>query len=241
MRKARVHSFQFPFDILQVFTWILIAYDLIVTSYLVVPNASNIISSAFYYLFKTFSLVVILILCIVNPTDPVSLYNQISTACCAICQKFVDPTSKHCGHCNRCVNGFDHHCRWLNTCIGKLNYKYFIILLIAILIERGLLIAIAIPATIKTIQSDDIGKSIVLTVLLIETIIVEFLTINLLVFHTFLHYRKLTTFQYLMAKRQKKTKVIDETINISDKSVIPSHPELETTKSLSKPNNLTSN
>lgn len=241
MRKARANSFQFPLDILQVFTWILVAYDLIITSYLVVPNAFSIIVSAFYYLFKIFSLGIVLVLCIVNPTDPVSLYNHISTACCALCQKFVDPTSKHCGHCNRCVNGFDHHCRWLNTCIGKLNYKYFIILLITLLIERGLLMTIAVPATIEKIQSNDIGKSIVLTLLLIETTIVGFLTINLLVFHVFLYYHKLTTFQYLMTKRQKKSKVTDETINISEKSVFPNHPELDTTKSILRPTNLTSN
>ncbi len=33
--------------------------------------------------------------------------------------------------CGTCVPMFDHHCLWLNQCVGELNYRYFLLYLLA--------------------------------------------------------------------------------------------------------------
>ncbi|XP_065675108.1 uncharacterized protein LOC136071992 isoform X1 [Hydra vulgaris] len=45
---------------------------------------------------------------------------------CYICEAHVSSTTKHCSVCNKCVSDFDHHCKWLNNCIGGRNYKLFL-------------------------------------------------------------------------------------------------------------------
>lgn len=53
---------------------------------------------------------------------------------CQWCDCHVMEKSKHCGKCKRCTMHFDHHCEWLNNCIGSKNYKYFVLLITAVMI-----------------------------------------------------------------------------------------------------------
>ena len=59
---------------------------------------------------------------------------------CKACNQTVPANVKHCGQCNKCVHGFDHHCKVLNTCVGESNYRMFISLLVAYLINTSVLI-----------------------------------------------------------------------------------------------------
>ncbi|XP_067905654.1 palmitoyltransferase ZDHHC1 isoform X2 [Heterodontus francisci] len=45
---------------------------------------------------------------------------------CYLCEVDVGLKSKHCSQCNKCVAAFDHHCKWLNNCVGGRNYWHFL-------------------------------------------------------------------------------------------------------------------
>jgi len=53
---------------------------------------------------------------------------------CLMCNVFKPERCHHCSACNRCVLNMDHHCPWINNCIGFWNRKYFILLLIYVLL-----------------------------------------------------------------------------------------------------------
>ena len=219
IRKGRTNGFAPPYDILQIVTWASTVYDIFLVSYLIYPLSETQISSILYFASKSLSMLVALVIYIVNPTDTTSHGIEISTAYCAICKKYVDPTSKHCGQCHRCVVGFDHHCKWLNMCIGKINYKYFIILLFAVLIERGLLLEISLFSAIWYSSHDSRGLNIPIIILSLESATVILALVYLLLFHSYLKLKNLTTFQYLMLKRKRETqRVQDETTSLSEKS-----------------------
>lgn len=53
---------------------------------------------------------------------------------CLMCNVFKPERCHHCSACNRCVLNMDHHCPWVNNCIGFWNRKYFMLLLIYVLL-----------------------------------------------------------------------------------------------------------
>lgn len=53
---------------------------------------------------------------------------------CRTCDITRPPRCHHCQSCNRCVLQFDHHCHWVNNCIGYNNYRFFLGLLLHIVL-----------------------------------------------------------------------------------------------------------
>ncbi len=53
---------------------------------------------------------------------------------CLMCNVFKPERCHHCSACNRCVLNMDHHCPWINNCVGFWNRKYFMLLLIYVVL-----------------------------------------------------------------------------------------------------------
>eukprot|EP00347_Sterkiella_histriomuscorum_P009445 403341189 len=53
---------------------------------------------------------------------------------CLMCNVFKPERCHHCSACNRCVLNMDHHCPWINNCVGFWNRKYFMLLLVYVLL-----------------------------------------------------------------------------------------------------------
>ena len=53
---------------------------------------------------------------------------------CLICNAFKPERSHHCSVCNICVLNMDHHCPWVDNCIGFYNRKFFMQLLMFVVL-----------------------------------------------------------------------------------------------------------
>lgn len=71
---------------------------------------------------------------------------------CLMCNIFKPERCHHCSSCNRCVLNMDHHCPWINNCIGFWNRKFFILLLIYVLIVTYFVIITMSFAWLESIQ-----------------------------------------------------------------------------------------
>ena len=114
---------------------------------------------------------------------------------------------------------FDHHCKWLNNCIGKKNYKSYSYLIGSFEI-LNLIISISGACTIsgivkKNIFYDNLHTNFHWTVILENAylsmlILMEILALLIVIingqligFHIFLGFKRLTTYQYILSKRAK--------------------------------------
>lgn len=117
---------------------------------------------------------------------------------------------------------FDHHCKWLNNCIGKKNYKSYSYLIGSFEI-LNLIISISGACTIsgivkKNIFYDNLHTNFHLTVILENAylsmlILMEILALLIVIingqligFHIFLGFKRLTTYQYIIETRKRKNK-----------------------------------
>lgn len=71
---------------------------------------------------------------------------------CLMCNIFKPERCHHCSSCNRCVLNMDHHCPWINNCIGFWNRKFFILLLIYVLIMTYFVVITMSFAWLESIQ-----------------------------------------------------------------------------------------
>jgi len=139
---------------------------------------------------------------------------------CSADHTYVSATSKHCRRCNRCTEGFDHHCKWINNDVGKANYKSFFVMISSVLVFLTVYLIFGMLATVayandSTLSGHDIflydnESNQILAVMAILWIFMAlsaaFLVLdgNLVLFHIFLMYKGLTTFQYITAVEERK-------------------------------------
>ncbi|XP_069113066.1 LOW QUALITY PROTEIN: palmitoyltransferase ZDHHC1-like [Argopecten irradians] len=153
---------------------------------------------------------------------------------CYICDADVGSRSKHCSACNKCVKDFDHHCKWLNNCVGGRNYKWFLQVLITGIIGILFILIVTLVEIVAYSTDSETGnvlqpyidvKNNVTTepefymmylpvsgdgflAVLIITCILLFVAITLLlhlfVFHCYLMYNHISTYDYIVKQRESE-------------------------------------
>lgn len=144
---------------------------------------------------------------------------------CKFCQSCVQLDSKHCMACDKCVDNFDHHCPWLNTCIGRRNYGSFYTAIWALLGTIGLLIAATLVLLVELIDGAKtahtifgaavprVGLYTLYAIILMVNFPLWILDLILVIFHSYLCYAGITTFEYITGNVSKKrTQVAKERV-----------------------------
>ena len=138
---------------------------------------------------------------------------EMGQSICTICNSTVGNLSKHCGVCNKCIEQFDHHCKWLNNCIGSKNYTYFIALLwtLATNLIVHIIFACVLFADYNNHFSDYSGRVqnprvyIAFTAIsFVESLGVLGATGYLIVFHSYIKCKGLSTFDFILMRREKQ-------------------------------------
>ncbi|XP_052434995.1 palmitoyltransferase ZDHHC11 isoform X1 [Carassius gibelio] len=151
---------------------------------------------------------------------------------CTLCEVDVGPKAKHCSSCNKCIADFDHHCKWLNNCVGGRNYWFFFITICSAVVGMLLLVLVVLfvfiehyvnPSVLRTAPQFQTVKAnvswlVFLPVAPLETSSIGLLTLafitvllalaallllcHLLCFHIYLLSQGISTYEYIVRKRQ---------------------------------------
>ncbi|XP_045900024.1 palmitoyltransferase ZDHHC11 isoform X1 [Micropterus dolomieu] len=174
---------------------------------------------------------------------------------CYLCDVKVGPKVKHCGVCNKCVEDFDHHCKWLNTCVGGRNYWCFFVALSSATLGVFLLVAVILfifiqhyldrnslrtspqfdsmlandtwlvflpSAPVKTSSAGLLTVAFVTAVLSVTCLL---LLGHLLIFHLYLIYKGISTFDYVKIQRQKDSRIRDTPHDVKLNGKAPQNKE----------------
>jgi palmitoyltransferase len=164
-----------------------------------------------------------------DPTDPlvamergarlskVGIDYQNYSMICTVCKTHVQEHSKHCGYCERCIDGFDHHCKWLNNCIGRLNYRRFVLLIIALQVLTTLHIGVVVLISVKVLTHcneeqnvEDIYHSEASFVALVASsgcvgAVIWVVNCRLIALHIWLYCHNMTTYEHILKVRARDT------------------------------------
>lgn len=134
---------------------------------------------------------------------------------CYLCEEVRSRGTKHCFSCRKCVAGFDHHCPFLNTCVGRRNYGCFIAF--ASSFELLCVLQITIVAfswwNFERLRFRPLYPSILsaesfrtlLAVSIVLPIAFCLCLLSLLHFHSYLAWKRMTTFEWIVARRRQQT------------------------------------
>ena len=146
---------------------------------------------------------------------------------CQLCDRNVHAGSKHCRACDKCVAHFDHHCKWLNNCVGARNYHSFFALVAVVLWQVcGQMCAGAWllawvtrnPADADALLDDDdrfpshltrLEFQAALAAYLLLCVCLGYLVGDLFAFHVLLIRRGMTTYEYIVSRRDEEAAAED--------------------------------
>ncbi|ORX84748.1 ankyrin [Anaeromyces robustus] len=155
------------------FSFVAIAYNLFMTSILIIPYSEEQTILNIFNVFVMVSVLILFLYCV--NSDPGYLtkeysmenaeYKNLSSLVynggeikkyCYTCELMKPKKSKvkHCKTCNRCVCRFDHHCSFINNCVGAANHKSFVYLLIFSLTTVSITLVRIIGTCIKYYQNN---------------------------------------------------------------------------------------
>ena len=240
-KSFKINGFSPPFPWQQIITWLLFIFHAIIFSVITMPLLNRVLSShrQLMWMFSSFfiilSLIVIALSLISTYIDPSDLLlkqellkrekyikqNEKFTLqfskkdlICIICCCNINNDSKHCKKCNKCIEHFDHHCNWLNNCIGKLNYSYFYLLLLILIINFILNIVICALSLFSKENKHKSKYDSIITAILGFVYIIGLINIGyLFIIHTWLRIKGITTYEYICLKEQEQERNSNSNIN----------------------------
>ena len=135
--------------------------------------------------------------------------------------RWVFDTSKFCRATGKCVDDFDHYCLWLNNSIGAANYTPFLYALVGasvlVLLQTCACIAQVILWGVDleyfqrhaadTVLKSETDLGIILCVFLLLLIVGMGFLLQLLLFHAYLIYHGITTYEFV-ADRERMRAVV---------------------------------
>lgn len=142
---------------------------------------------------------------------------------CLMCNIFKPERCHHCSACNRCVLNMDHHCPWINNCVGFWNRKFFLLLLIYVLITTYFVAIACAYDWMKSIEwavdvyyyrsskkdSDILFRMIIIQIAYTMNGIIAVLMSMFLKFHLEIALTNKTTIENLDKKGQKYKSIYD--------------------------------
>ncbi|PNF31271.1 hypothetical protein B7P43_G12650 [Cryptotermes secundus] len=151
---------------------------------------------------------------------------------CHLCNiRTSSPRTKHCSVCNKCVERFDHHCKWLNHCVGSRNYAAFVVCVVSAVAASMIVVVVSAaelvfyhtdpgwlslwencnittceePTTLVSIGVFPVKDTIFLVVigsLGVLGSITAGLLLHLCLFHVYISFLGITTYEYIRSYRQ---------------------------------------
>ena len=130
---------------------------------------------------------------------------------CLICNAFKPERSHHCSVCNICVLNMDHHCPWVDNCIGFYNRKFFMQLLLYVVIltiyvdisEFYFVVNLAIKLFKQHIKYSQIALAALVIFAYLAIFIFSIIITNFFKFHIGLVLKNSTTIESLDQEHQK--------------------------------------
>ena len=230
---VRKHGFERPFDTYQVISWVVFGLYVVAFATLYVPlhysDAEGVALICLYVLLAIATFVSAERTMHIDPSDVCVVIKRKAEAAhvpppplppgatnfCYLCESNVRKRSKHCRRCNKCVDTFDHHCPWLNTCIGAVNYRHFLALLctafclvtvhMATVVQSAVLLLTEAEArSEKRLGLPAVAHGVLLIVTFVALLAAWLLLLQLFSFHLGLIYRRITTYEFIIAQRNKQ-------------------------------------
>jgi len=231
--EVRQNGFRAPLHPLQVVSWVVFGTDVAVYLIVVMPMIELLVAKIAVLVIYIGAVATLVAATFVatscNPVDPYIYIDDSELSpeeldelpYCGLCNSTVQARSKHCRACNKCVADFDHHCMWLNNCIGGENYRAFFTSICSVGVMIGIVLCTIMYlfvdyATNMTnfwlrMQESLIvgGLSMegflgILGVMCFVNIPLWVLDMQLVLLHTFLMHHNMTTFDYIMNKKNQE-------------------------------------